>query len=314
MRGEFQFIENLKSNFNLNLIGDDCAILPKNDEYDLLITSDVLVENIDFQINWNMPKALGYKCLAVSLSDIASMGGIPRYFLVTFGITKETWNSNLIDRFYEGIFELASVWNVTLVGGDISSVTDSCFFETTVLGEIEKGKAIRRSTANPGDLIYVSGELGGAAAGLKVLGEGMRGKQAANLIKRQLYPQPRVDIGRQLLESQIATAMIDISDGLSGDLRRICAASNVGANIYSANIPIDKNISNKLFSRETARAFALNGGEDFELLFTVSVKDAGSKHLEKYFCIGEITAAPNEINFITGDNVTELDTQGFTHF
>ena len=315
MGSEFEFIHNLRNNFNLTKIGDDCAILPKDSETDLLITADLLIEHIDFKLEWTKPEFVGHKALAVSLSDVAAMGGAPTNSLLSLGIPEKIWNTGFADGFYEGYGHLAEEFGVELVGGDISRTPEKIVIDSIVIGEIGKGNAVLRSGARPGDAIYVSGPLGDAAAGLHLLETGHRFRETKNeqqesLIFKQLRPNPRS--GAELLD--IASAMIDISDGLSSDLGHICKSSGVGARIDADKIPFSEEIKSHTRSLDERLNFALNGGEDFELLFTVPQEKTSNKILDAYFQIGEITESGGEIETVQ-DGITEiLKPKGFRHF
>ena len=150
MRSEFEFIQNIKKKYSLAFIGDDCAVLPKDDINDLLITSDMLVEDIDFRLEWTTPEFLGHKALAVSLSDIAAMGGDPTFAMLSLGVSENLWKTDFVDRFFEGWHKLASKYGVELIGGDISRSTDKLVIDSIVLGEVQKSRAILRSGAKPG--------------------------------------------------------------------------------------------------------------------------------------------------------------------
>ncbi len=312
MRKEFEFLSNLKRRFNLNKIGDDCAVLPKNSTRDLIVSTDLLVEDIDFRRDWMVPKLLGHKALAVSLSDIAAMGGTPIWSMLSIGIPNDIWQTSFADELYDGYLRLAKKFNVELVGGDVSKTPDKIVIDSIIGGEVKRNKAVMRSTANIGDLIFVTGELGGANAGLKLLEQGFRYSDGEKIWRRdlmlkQLSPFPQ--IGEKL--SKIATSMIDISDGLSSDLRHICKASKVGAKIYANKIPIYKKIGGLTKNAAEQLDFALNGGEDYELLFTVKPNKA--KGLP-YFCIGETTDKPNVVELEIGGQQILLKSNGFQHF
>ena len=169
MPSEFQFIENLKKKYSLEKIGDDCAVLPKDSRNDLVITTDLLVEDIDFRLDWSKPEFIGHKSLAVSLSDVAAMGAKPVWSMVSIGVPGHVWKTDFVDEFYEGYMNLAKKYDVELIGGDVSKTPDKIVVDSIAAGEVKKGKAIRRSGAKAGDLIFVTGELGGASAGLKLL-------------------------------------------------------------------------------------------------------------------------------------------------
>jgi thiamine-monophosphate kinase len=314
MRKEFEFLSNIKRQFNLNKIGDDCAVLPKNSTHDLIISTDLLVEDIDFRRNWLIPKLLGHKALAVSLSDIAAMGGTPIWSMLSIGIPKDVWQTNFVDEFYDGYLRLAKKFNVELVGGDVSKMPDRIVIDSIIGGEVKRNKAVMRSTANVGDLIFLTGKLGGASAGLNLLEQGFRYSDGEriwrnDLMLKQLSPFPQISAGERL--AKVATSMIDISDGLSSDLRHICEASNVGAKIYADKIPIHKKIGGLTKNFAEQLDFALNGGEDYELLFTVKPNKA--KDLP-YLLIGEITDKNCLIELDTNGKIERIEPQGFQHF
>ncbi len=316
MKKEFEFINQIRQKFSLEKIGDDCAVFPKNKTHDSLITSDLLIEEIDFRRSWMIPDALGHKALAVSLSDIAAMGGKPIYSMLSIGIPNDVWQTDFIDKFYEGYFKLASKFGVELIGGDVSKTPDKIVIDSTVIGEVKKDKAILRSGAKVGDLIFVTGKLGGASAGLKLLEKGIKLETANDwqkkLISKQLTPSPQILVSQQI--SKFATSMIDISDGISSDLRHICEASKVGAKIYSDKIPTQNKITNLTGNFFEQLKFALNGGEDFELLFTVSSEKKFTKKFDSFFCIGEVTANTGIIELISEIKSTILQPNGFQHF
>jgi thiamine-monophosphate kinase len=316
MPKEFEFINKIRNQFDLTKIGDDCAVLPKNKTHDLLITADLLVEDVDFRRSWMIPEFLGHKALAVSLSDIAAMGGNPLYSMLSIGIPNDIWQTNFIDEFYQGYHKLAQQFGVELIGGDVSKTPDKIVIDSIVLGEVKRGKAILRSGAKVGDLIFVTGELGGASAGLKLLEEGINFETAktwqSKLIRRQLSPLPKNSFGLKL--SKFATSMIDISDGISSDLIHICESSKVGAKIYAEKIPIDSNIFGVTKNFDEQIEFALNGGEDFELLFTVNPKNISKIFSSRFSCIGEITQDIGNIELIYQEKSSFLQPKGYQHF
>lgn len=320
MRSEFEFIESLRKKFALERVGDDCAVLPKDSKTDLVITSDMLVEDIDFRMRWTRAEFLGHKALAVSLSDIAAMGAKPQWAMLSIGIPGKIWKTKFVDDFYKGFLKLAKKFGVALIGGDVSKTPDKIVIDSILLGETKKGKAILRSGARAGDSIFVTGSLGGAAAGLKLLEKGERFEKSSKdpvqkLLIRQLKPNPQTEIGQILGEKNLATAMIDISDGLSSDLAHLCRAGGVGANVFADKIPLDKNLE-KLFP--DALALALNGGEDFELLFTVNPKNLSKLETalkdSPFKRIGEITPNSGMILVIEDGRPRPLHRRGFRHF
>ncbi len=318
MLSEFEFIGNIKSKYGLGKIGDDCAVLPKNSETDLLLTADMLVEDIDFLLDWTTPEFLGHKALAVSLSDIASMGGTPKWAMLSIAVAENLWKTDFLDRFYAGWFALANEHGVELIGGDVSRSPDKLVIDSTVCGEVAKGKAILRSTAKPGDAIFVSGTLGGAAGGLKLLENGYgHGKHTSdflqNLILKQLKPQPQTGLAKLLHTHGIATAMIDVSDGLSSDLFHLCKQSYVGAKIYAEKVPINEGLVRHFPTIECLQ-MALDGGEDFELLFTVDEKDISLLNSPAVTLIGEITANIDIIELTDEGTSSILKPGGYRHF
>jgi thiamine-monophosphate kinase len=231
-------------------IGDDCAIYrPRGSPEDLLFTTDMMIEDVHFGQETHPPEAVGWKTLARGLSDIAAMGGAPRFCLLSLAIAPwadEQW----IDRFYSGFLRLARKYSVSLAGGDLAHA-ERVACDIVVCGSVARGKALRRDGARPGDRIYVSGKLGGSALGLA------SGSGAA--WNKHLKPEPRITLGRFAREELRATACMDLSDGLSLDLCRLCLASKVAAEL-DGPIPV---------FRGATLDQALNGGEDYELLFTV---------------------------------------------
>lgn len=320
MKSEFEFLANLKQNYNLTKIGDDCAVLPKDSRTDLVVTTDLLVEDIDFRLAWTHARFLGHKALAVSLSDIAAMGAKPVWSMISIGIPEAIWKTDFVEKFYEGYMTLAKKYNVEIVGGDVSKTPDKIVVDSIAAGEVKKGRAVLRSGARAGDLIYVTGTLGGAAAGLKLLENGENFNDSANqkLLLRQLAPNPQIEIGRILGEKNLATAMIDLSDGISSDVAHLCFQSKIGAKIYVERIPVQAEISDSKFFTEDKILLALNGGEDFELLFTVNAKKNFQleKMLENYQIsrVGELTANAGIIELISPDKTTILEPKGFRHF
>ncbi|KXK03379.1 MAG: thiamine-monophosphate kinase [Acidobacteria bacterium OLB17] len=310
MRSEFDLINHIKANYTLNVIGDDCAILPKDTQSDQLFTVDLLIENIDFRLEWTTPEFLGHKALAVSLSDIAAMGGSPKYALLSLGVPDNLWKTSFLDRFYEGWHRLATEFEVELVGGDISRSPSGLTIDSFVVGEAARGQAIRRSSAQAGDKMFVTGPLGGAALGLSLLEKGERFKQLDGCpgqaaILRQLKPRPQVAFGKLLLNNALASSAIDISDGLSSDLAHICEASGVGAHLDAAAIPIAEGASLEM---------ALHGGEDFELLFTVPADRAAEAEASGAIEIGHITGDAGKVTISGAAGIEELKPMGFQHF
>lgn len=327
MVSEFQFIDNIKSKYGLDKIGDDCAVLPKDAETDLLLTADMLVEDIDFRLDWTTPEFLGHKALAVSLSDIAAMGGTPVWSMLSIGVPKKIWKTDFIDRFYAGWHSHAKRSRVELVGGDVSRSPDKLVIDSIVGGEVAKGKAILRSGAIEGDAIIVTDHVGGAAGGLRLLENGRRyGPDLPSwedvLLSIHLKPWPQTGTGIYLQQQEIVHSMIDVSDGLAADLQHNCRASNVGAKLYADKIPINLNLHNLCNSFDDQLELALNGGEDFQLLFTLpkdkipelSANMIGGNDYGLFSVIGEVTTNVGLIELIDGDKSTILEPKGYRHF
>ena len=318
MVSEFEFIENIKSRYSLDKIGDDCAVLPKDADTDLLLTADMLVEDVDFRLDWTTPEFLGHKAIAVSLSDIAAMGGEPKWAMLSIGIPEHLWKTDFLDQFYIGFMALAVEFGVELVGGDVSRSPDKIVIDSIVGGEVAKGNAIFRSGATVGDAIFVTGSLGGATGALKMLANGVkldetRPESVRNLLLRQLQPQPKLHTAKLLNTLDIANAMIDISDGLSSDLTHLCHASGVGARINADQMPIDPSLAAQFPTNECLQ-IALNGGEDFELLFTADEKKISDANIDGISRIGDITANEGKIELIRDDRPLILEPKGYRHF
>ncbi len=323
MKTEFEFIETIRRRFNLSKIGDDCAVLPKDSKTDLVITTDLLVEEIDFRLDWTTPEFLGHKSLAVSLSDVAAMGAKPVWAMLSIGVPASIWKTDFVEKFYDGWFKLARKFAVELIGGDVSKTLDKIVIDSIAAGEVKKGKAVLRSGAKIGDLIFVTGTLGGAAGGLQLLEDKTFYNSSEkvwrkNLLLKQLQPFPQISDGEFLRENNLATSMIDLSDGLSSDLKHLCRESRVGAKIFADKIPIDKNLRGLTESFDEKLGYALNGGEDYELLFTVNPKKKFHARNEvkksSFISIGEITANADTIELITDDKSAVLPSKGFRHF
>ncbi len=295
--------------FTALAIGDDCALLRIPPGHEALVTTDFSLEGIHFRRQWHPPDSVGHRCLARGLSDIAAMSGEPLAALLSLalpGNLPQSW----VDRFVGGLLNLAASFGVTLSGGDTSRSEAGILADIVVVGSVPKGEAILRSGARPGDRIYVTGQLGGAAAALQLLFSGRKLRPAD--FPAHFYPVPRIDVGRFLREKNLASAMIDLSDGLSTDLAHICEESGVGAKLWPEAIP-KANIGKK--RQEVELGFALHGGEDYELLFTaprrqrVPPRIAGIPVTE----IGFVTPGERIILWTKGSGL-ELKPQGWEHF
>lgn len=309
--GEFELIDLIKRQFSepqgVTGIGDDCAILPQRDGYESLVSTDLLVEGVHFLLDDITPEQLGWKSAAVNLSDIAAMGGRPTATFLSIALPSSI-DTSWVERFIRGYHEISDLYLTPLLGGDTTRSIDRLCINVTVMGEVRKGRARRRDMALPGDRICVTGNLGDSAAGLRViLQKAKRDEFAKYLIERHYRPMPRVDFGFQLSLCEGVHAMMDISDGIGSDLRHILHASHVGAIVDVERIPHSPQLD-EVCNREgwDWRQFAIGGGEDYELLFTLG-RDAEPGI--PYRVIGTITQDTTlQWNGLKGDIM------GFRHF
>ena len=303
-------------------IGDDCAVLglPPGDE--VLLTTDFSLEGVHFRREWHPPDAVGHRCLARGLSDIAAMGGKPRAAFLSLALPatiEERW----VNRFLSGFLTLARRHSVILAGGDTAQSPDGILHpsegktglrrgprvltDIVVLGSVPAGKAVLRSGARPGDLIYVTGSLGAALADLNRLQKGEKLRPASH--RKHFYPEPRIAVGEYLREHKLASAMIDISDGLSTDLSHICEESGVGAVIHADAVP-------KAIRSEEGLQLALHGGDEYELLFAARPSCRVPKRIASVAVtqIGEIVRGKQmRLTPASGRN-KELLARGWEHF
>jgi thiamine-monophosphate kinase len=271
--------------------GDDAALLVPMSAYQTILTCDWCLEGSHFLRDKHPADSIGWKCLARAVSDIAAMGGEPKQFLLSLALP-ETHTGRWLDRFLSGLARAQRQLRCQLAGGDTTR-SDDILINVTVVGEIRRGRAVLRSGSAPGELIFVSGRLGEAELGLQRLRQGQASHHRNSLcMRKHLYPEPRLALGRWLAEKRIATAMMDLSDGLSTDLARLCAASGVGARIAAERIPKVQLRAGKNQDHVDVTKLALNGGDDYELLFTARPSDA--RRVPRVFrglplsCIGEI--------------------------
>lgn len=327
--GEFGLIRNIQRLFprtspsTLIGIGDDAAALRLSSAAVLLATTDMLLEGVHFDLSYTDFYSLGWKSAAVNLSDIAAMGGIPRFCLTSLGIHPRIAVEQIAE-FYQGFRALARSHKAVLVGGDTCRSRQGLVISVTVLGETKKAVMRTRSGARPGDRVFVTGSLGDSAAGLEILKTGskgrgarVRGREEKKLAQKHLRPIPRVAEGRAIALSGCASAMIDISDGLSSDLGHVCEQSRVGAEIHADKVPLSRDLrgtAKKL--KKTSLEYALSGGEDYELLFTVP-----PAHIKKLpslkIPVTEIGVIVRErsLSLIDGAGKrTSLKPRGYEHF
>lgn len=310
--GEFGLIEEIKQGIEVPQgylgIGDDCAVMPQKSGMETLISTDMLIEGTHFLMDDISAYRLGWKSAAVNISDIAAMGGRCTGSFLSFALPKglgKEWT----DEFFRGYKEISSLYGCPLLGGDTTSSPDRLCISVTVTGEAPAGKSVKRSNAAIGDLICVTGNLGDSGCGLKIILEGSgRDADAEKLIARHYLPMPRVKEGMEIAAAG-ASAMMDISDGIGSDLRHIIEASGVGAEIDTSMIPLSNELKSKCAEYGwDPLELAISGGEDYELLFTISEENA--KKIDfNHFVIGKI---------ISGDKIiwrgSERDYMGFRHF
>ena len=293
-------------------IGDDCAVLRIPPGHEALITTDFSLEGIHFRREWHPAESVGHRCLTRGLSDIAAMGGQPVAAFLSLALPRnlpQKW----VDEFIRGLLALARKFDVPLAGGDTAESPDGILADIVVLGSVPKGKAVLRSGARPGDKIYVSGELGASAATLGLLMDNPKRKLRTRDFPRQFFPEPRLALSRVLREKGLATAMIDLSDGLSTDLRHLCDESRVGAQVQAAAIPLAA-IGRP--PRKVDLSTALNGGEDYELLFTAPPGKSIPASIAgvPITCIGQITRGKKIVLQNTDRPPADLKPQGWQHF
>ena len=331
--GEFGLIGEIEKNARVALastvkgIGDDASVHKIGDQL-ILMSTDMLIEGIHFDLAYMPLKHLGFKSVAVNVSDIAAMNGTPKQVTMSLALSNR-FSAEAVEVFYEGVNAACEAYNVDLVGGDTTASPSGLMISVTVMGEAKEETIALRSGAKENDILCVTGDLGGAYIGLQIL-EREKQEFMANpdmqpkidkydyIVGRQLRPRARMDIVHELAEAGVVpTSMIDVSDGLASDLFHICNKSGVGAAIYEDKLPIEKQ------TFETAAEFeldpntaALNGGEDYELLFTIKQEDFPKleKH-EDIHSIGYMHSADKGKVMVTNSQQTfELQAQGWKHF
>ncbi len=325
--GEFGLIEKIALSFKPYVsegmmgIGDDCAVIPQRD-YDLLVTTDMLIENIHFLSDQISPKELGHKSLAVNLSDIAAMGGTPICSFLSIALPSHL-EANYVDEFMMGYKELSDMFSVALLGGDTTRSCRDIAINVTVMGRIQSEHSKLRSAAKYGQLICVTGLLGDAAGGLHAIMNSISNDPFATcLIKRHHNPTPKIREGIFLGNSPYVGAMMDISDGIASDLRHIMKASQVGAEVDINALPISdslKSLSKVL--KKSEFEIAACGGEDYELLFTVDADhfdDFNREYIAFFgtgiYPIGRITKNMNNITWRKDGIEITPSFKGFNHF
>ncbi|WP_428740971.1 thiamine-phosphate kinase [Tenacibaculum sp.] len=331
--GEFGLINHLTKHFKIHHtstikgVGDDAAVISSSDK-EIVITTDLLVEGVHFDLSYMPLKHLGYKAVMVNLSDVYAMNATAEQITVSIAVSNR-FPLEAIEELYAGIQLACDTYKVDLIGGDTTSSTKGMLISITAIGSAKKEDIVYRNGAKPTDLIVVSGDLGGAYLGLQVL---EREKQVFQvnpqsqpdldnytyIIERQLKPEARKDIPALLKELEVKpTSMIDISDGLSSEIMHICTQSKTGCKIYEDKLPLDPQViaTSEEFNMDSTM-IALSGGEDYELLFTVSIDDYDKiKGNPNLTVIGHITEENQGMNLVTRANQEiELKAQGWSSF
>jgi thiamine-monophosphate kinase len=329
--GEFGLIDHIAASVTLQNpssiigIGDDAAVIGEGSRR-TLVSTDMLVEGVHFDLGYVPLKHLGYKAIVVNLSDICAMNGRPEQVTMSIALSNR-FPLEAIEELYDGILLACEKYKVDLVGGDTTSSTSGLVISVTAIGTAPVEDVVLRSGAKPTDLICVSGDLGAAYLGLQILEREKRifvenpGVQPDltghdYILERQLKPEARTDIIDMLRQEGVTpTSMIDISDGLSSELMHLCTKSNVGCRVYTERIPIDA--ATGLAAEELhldVLTCALNGGEDYELLFTASIKDHDRiKDNPAMHIIGHVTEASEGMNLVSGGSLIPLQAQGWKH-
>lgn len=329
--GEFGLIDHLthdiklKNKSTIKGIGDDAAVIQPDPGKQMLVSTDLLIEGVHFDLMYTPLMHLGYKAAIVNFSDIAAMNGTPTQVVVGIGVSSK-YSLEAVEEIYNGFKKACEIYHVDFVGGDTTSSLYGLFISVTVIGEVEKDKVTYRSGAKPNDLICTTGDLGAAYMGLLILEREKKAFQGNPdiqpdlsdndyLLERQLKPEARMDIVRLLDQHQILpTSMIDVSDGLASEVMHLCKASGTGCLIYEDKIPIDQKAFDKAKEfRIVPSITALNGGEDYELLFTIKQEDFEKiRAIEQISIIGYMTEEAEGQYLITNDKQQiKLEAQGW---
>jgi thiamine-monophosphate kinase len=275
--GEFALINRLQQRLQKTAstqlvrgIGDDCAVVRPMAGVDLLLTTDTQEEGVHFRRAWSTPEDIGWRCLAVNVSDIAAMGGNPVGAVIALS-APPSLEVAFVEALYDGLQELATAYDCPIIGGNISKASEHLTVTITVLGEVPSGQGVYRSGAQVGDEVWVTGDLGGAKAGLEALlhPEALTGLATSEVLRRYRRPRPRLWEAQYLRQHGVLHSLIDISDGLSSDLAHICTESGVSAQLEAVDIPVSEEVRHIAHALQVAPlTLALHGGEDFELCFT----------------------------------------------
>ena len=331
--GEFALIERLRNELgsignDADVIvgnGDDAAVIKAAEGKCWVVTCDAQVGGVHFPSTWDVSGfAVGYKSLAVNMSDVAAMGGKPRFALISLGIPEETPVS-FLDDVYGGVRALSEQYDILILGGNVTRTSGPLFVDVFLVGGMMEEKVLLRSGAHVGDRILVTGYLGDAAAGLHLSSAPhiqFREDLRASLTRAQFEPRPRVAEGVAIAESGLANAMMDISDGLAGDIRHLCEASGTGAILWESELPVSSTLLEVASVAEKKPSeWALHGGEDYELLVTTPAESVGTlqevvrqSRGAPLTPIGEIVPAPEGISLKRADGIFALENLAWEHF
>jgi len=329
--GEFGLIEHLTKNFKITQkstikgIGDDAAVISNDSLTEIVLTTDLLVEGVHFDLSYMPLKHLGYKAVIVNLSDVFAMNANAEQITVSIAVSNR-FPVEALEELYEGIHTAAKLYKIDVIGGDTTSSKTGLVISITAIGRVVKGEAVYRNTAKENDLLVVSGDLGAAYLGLQVLEREKKVFEVnpqsqpdlgnyTYLIERQLKPEARQDIPKLLKDLEVKpTSMIDVSDGLSSEILHLCKQSKVGCTLYEDKIPLDQQVISACEEfKMDSTTIALSGGEDYELLFTVKMEDfpkiKGNPNLS---VIGHVTHEKEGVHLITrGDEKIPLIARGW---
>lgn len=325
LQDEFAFINQITPRHHqqssvIQGIGDDAALFSADERFEQIICTDTIVEGVHFTLETMSDFDIGWKALAVNISDVAAMGGIPLYYLVSVAVPAH--HKCDLEAVYQGMSSLASNYDMDLIGGDMTSVKESLLLSVTVLGCVDKNRHLLRAHAKSGDAVFVTGTLGDSAAGLSLLLQHGRGanfsEKEMSLVKAQQRPEPQVKAGRLLAATSAQMALNDISDGLASEANEIAAASGVRIILYEDRLPISKALQASAFDQQ--QEWMLYGGEDFQLLGTVPAALMGS--VQQLFdkagipltFIGCVEKGPPQVTLQHDGKKTALGRKGFNHF
>lgn len=302
-------------------VGDDAAVFRTHPGWMTILTTDALVEGVHFDLRYTPLNSLGWKALAINLSDVVAMGGIPGYGVVSLALPKD-WKMEDVDLFYEGMVRCGKEYGCLLVGGDTARSKRGCFLAVAVVGEVEEECVVSRKGAHEGDILCVTGELGGARVGLEVLASGKDRNRYPKSVDRFLEPKVRLREARQLVTEIGVSSMIDISDGLSSEIGHICRESGLGCLVWEDRIPVlDEAVHWAEEQKRPLAKYAFESGEEYELLFTVDRTRYDKRRARRsdesdlpVTVVGEMTRKEEGIRIKRGEEIFPLVPTGWDHF